>query len=44
MSTHELEHNAAGDVVGTRPATCRRHCNTPQPCPYCKESEENERN
>ena len=43
MSTHELVHNVAGDVVGTaaKTTTCDKHGYTSRggsnDCPYCKQ-------
>ncbi len=43
MTTHELTHNVAGDVVGTKPkpTRCKRH-DVVEPCAYCNEIPEQE--
>jgi hypothetical protein len=49
VTTHELVHNVAGDVVGIKPKRCEqlseqrceRH-DVVEPCAYCNEIPENE--
>jgi len=43
VTTHELQHNVAGDVVGTKPKPkrCKRH-DVVEPCAYCNEIPEQE--